>query len=88
MVMRKIPIMKKTKYNINKTQEALDKINKILIGGIDKYNLNELKISKNKFNNKLTQIVKILLGGNKKKLKVSRKLKSKSKKRNKTYKRK
>jgi hypothetical protein len=29
-----------------------------------------------------------MLGGNKKKLKVSRKLKSKSKKRNKTYKRK
>ena len=79
MVMKQIPTMKGTKRklpNYGQTQNALDEINTILIGGMNKYNLsnpnnllNEFKISKkykNEFNTPLNEIVKILSGGAKK----------------------
>jgi hypothetical protein len=79
MVMKQIPTMKGTKRklpNYGQTQNALDEINTILIGGMNKYNLsnpnnllNEFKLSKkykNEFKTPLNEIVKILSGGAKK----------------------
>lgn len=72
MVMKQIPTMKGTKRklpNYGQTQNALDEINTILIGGMNKYNLsnpNNLLNELNEFKTPLNEIVKILSGGAKK----------------------